>query len=80
MPDSSVGSLLPFAWSDEPSAARYGEGVSRPKFGERTREYRLRITSPNFPPMLWITKAETKKHAIKYAQARWPECKVEVQK
>jgi hypothetical protein len=28
--------------------------------------------------MTWITRAETKRHAIRYAEARWPGATVEV--
>lgn len=72
------GSFLPLRWDERPIGARHGEGISRPKDGAKTREYRLMITLPTTQPMLWITKAESKRHAIKYAKARWPECEVEV--
>ena len=28
--------------------------------------------------MTWITRAESKRHAVRYAEARWPGAEVEV--
>jgi len=63
---------------DESSMGRHGDGISRPQPSMPTREYRLIIYSKGGTPMTWVTRAETKKHAIKYAQARWPGAVVEV--
>lgn len=78
MADIPIGSMLPLRWAEEPTGARYGEGVSRPKAGRRTREYRLLVFQSGAQPLTWITRAETKRHAIKYAEARWPGAEVEV--
>lgn len=78
MPDAPIGSMLPWQWAEEPTAARHGEGISRPKPGSRTREYRLMVLQPGTQPLTWITRAESKRHAIKYAKARWPGAEVEV--
>jgi hypothetical protein len=64
-------------WDDQ-QQGRYGDGISRPKPKARTREFRLLVFKPGSQPMTWITRAETKRHAIKYAQARWPGSEVEV--
>ena len=70
--------FLPFSWTDPTPAARYGNGVSRPEPGNRTYEYRLIVTMPGSRPMKWITRAESKRHAKRYAEARWPGASVEI--
>lgn len=77
MPDS-IGQLLPFRWEDDEPTSQHGEGISRPKSGKQTREYRLMIYPHGSRPMKWITRAESKRHAIRYAQARWPGAVVEL--
>ena len=56
----------------------YGEGVSRPKSGSRTKEFRLIVYPQGARPLTWITRAESKAAAIKYAKNRWPSCEVEL--
>ena len=73
-----IGVMLPFQWVEELPESRHGEGVSRPQHGSRTREYRLLVFKPGSQPMTWITQAESTRHAIRYAQARWPGAEVEV--
>jgi len=70
--------LVPWQWDDELPTSRHGEGVSRPRPGITTREFRLLIFKPNAQPLTWITRAESKRHAIGYAQARWPGAAVKV--
>jgi hypothetical protein len=70
-------SILPDRWNGE-EQPRVGEGVSRPRFGARTREFRLIVYPKGAPPITWTTKAEDKRSAIKYAQSRWPGSEVEV--
>lgn len=77
MPETTTGSMLPWQWAEEPSEARYGEGVSRPRAGTRTREYKLIIYPTGARPMTWITRAESKRDALKYARNRWPGAEVE---
>jgi len=36
------------------------------------------VFKPGSQPMTWITRAESTRHAIRYAQARWPGAEVEV--
>jgi len=69
------GALL--QWAEEAQGV-YGEGVSRPKAGSRTKEYRLIVYPKGAKPLTWITRAESKAAAIKYAKNRWPSCEVEV--
>ena len=40
--------------------------------------YRIRVNEPGARPMLVTLPAETKRHAIRYAENRWPEASVEV--
>ena len=67
-----------FRSNDEDDNSRHGEGISRPVHGSRTREFRVIVFKPGSQPLTWITKAETKRHAIRYAEARWPGAEVEV--
>jgi hypothetical protein len=73
-----TAALVPWQWSDELPTSRHGEGVSRPQSGIKTREYRVLVFKPGSQPMTWITRAESPRHAIRYAQARWPGAEVEV--
>jgi hypothetical protein len=69
--------IVPFQWIEETTASRHGDGISRPRPKTRTREYRLIIFKPGAQPMTWITRAETKRAAICYAENRWPGAAVE---
>lgn len=74
----TTGAMLPWQWSEELPTSQHGEGVSRPRSGNQTREFRLLVFKPGSQPLTWITRAESKRHAIRYAQARWPGAEVEV--
>lgn len=76
--NDTIGAMLPWAWRDEPDGSKHGEGISRPAHGARTREFRVLVRKPGAEPMAWITQAETKRHALRYAQNRWPSATVEV--
>lgn len=67
-----ANTLVPFTWKDDNKDRRFGEGVSRPAPTARTKEYRLIIKEPGACKLTWTAKAESLKHAIKYAEARWP--------
>ena len=73
-----TASLVPWQWDDDLPTSRHGEGVSRPRPGITTREFRVLVYKPGSQPLTWITRAESKRHAIGYAQARWPGAAVEV--
>ena len=73
-----VGAMLPWQWREDEPTSKHGDGISRPKPKARTKEFKLLIYPQGCRPMTWITRAESKKHAIKYAQARWPGAEVEV--
>jgi hypothetical protein len=70
--------MLPWQWAEEPTTSKHGDGISRPRPKARTREFRLIVYPQGAQPMTWITRAETKRHAIRYAEARWPGATVEV--
>lgn len=73
-----TAALVPWQWNEELPTSQHGEGVSRPQSGIKTREYRVLVFKPGARPMTWITRAESTRHAIRYAQARWPDAEVEV--
>ncbi len=54
------------------------EGVTRPKKKAKTKKYRLRVAGFGISPMILSTNAENEEAAIKYAKARWKDCKIEV--
>lgn len=62
----------------EHDQANLGEGVSRPKPGQKTRMYRVVVRFTNARPMTAILSAASKRDALKYARNRWPmaECLV----
>lgn len=69
---------ITFQWHEDTAFVRRGDGISRPRPGSRTREYRVIVYPTGARPLTWITRAETKRHAIQYAEARWPGAAVEV--
>jgi hypothetical protein len=76
---STSSSPIAFQWRTDPEdEGVYGEGISRPRNGARTKEYRLLIYPSGARPMLWITRAENVDAAIRYAQNRWPSAEIEV--
>lgn len=73
------GALLPLLWHDPTDdESQHGEGISRPHAEARTKPFRVRVKKPNALPMIWTMRAESKRHAIKYALARWPGATAEV--
>ena len=67
---------VPFQWQEE-SLGRFGDGISRPLPKAKTRQCRVLVYPSGARPITWITRAESRDHAIKYAQARWPGAVVE---
>jgi hypothetical protein len=65
------------SWREEGEPARTGPGISRPMPGAATAMYHLRVRQPHGQPMKVTMKAESPSHAKRYAEARWPEAKVE---
>lgn len=62
----------------EHDQANIGEGVSRPKAGQKTRMYRVLVRFVNAQPMTAILPAPSKRDALKYAKNRWPAAACEV--
>ena len=54
------------------------EGVTRPKRKAKTKKYKLRVVGIGISPMILSTNAESEQAAIKYARARWADCKIEI--
>lgn len=67
-----ANTLIPFGWRDDNKERRFGEGISRPTSLARTREYKLVVKEQGACKLIWTAKAESMRHAIKYAKARWP--------
>jgi len=62
----------------EHDQANLGDGVSRPKPGQRTKMYRVSVRFVNARPMTAILPAPSKRDALKYAKNRWPGAACEV--
>lgn len=77
MINAPTGSMLPFQWAEEPTTAKLGDGISRPKPGSRTRQYQIKVHTAGARPMTVFMRAESKRAAIKYATNRWPGAQVE---
>lgn len=68
-----------FQWRNEDDdGACYGEGVSRPRHNARVKDFTVLVRPRGAQPLKWYTRAESKRHAIRYAQNRWPGATVEV--
>ena len=67
-----------FQWDDNHPHARHGDGISHPKKGSKTKTYKLLVRNSQMAAMKVELKAETKKDALRYGKARWPEAVIEV--
>ena len=74
-----MSGMQPLFW-EENTQARIGPGISRPREGERTKEFTLTVRTGNSMPMTWITRAPSLAKAMKFAKSRWPDCTVEVKR
>jgi hypothetical protein len=63
-------------WQED-QPGRNGPGISRPMPGAATAMYDLRVKLLHGKAMKVTLKAESPAHAQRYAEARWPEAKVE---
>ena len=63
-------------WQED-QPGRNGPGISRPMPGVPTAMYDLRVKPLHGSSMKVTLKAESPAHAQRYAEARWPEAKVE---
>ena len=73
MRDFSV--LIPWR-EDESKTPTLGDGLSRPKPGDRTKEFTVLVHIKGSKPMKWITRAPSGKTALTYAKNRWPHADV----
>jgi len=67
-----------FQWNDNHPEAQYGDGISHPRKGARTKPFKLLVRNQQAAPMIWRTDAENKTAAIRYGKARWPDAAIEV--
>ena len=65
---------------DEPLHGKFGDGVSRPRQGQKTRPYTLLVRQRENRPMRVTLPAPSRQAALRYARNRWPEAEVEVAK
>ena len=61
-----------FQWVDDDPQSQFGDGISHPQKGARTRMYNLLVRGAQMPAMKVRLHAETKQHALRYGKARWP--------
>lgn len=70
--------LTPLSWPEgEPNL---GEGVSRPTARARAKTYSILVRFSQAKPMKATIKAESQRHALKYAKNRWPLATIEILK
>lgn len=58
-------------WKDE-HPPTIGAGLSRPRDGERTKEFTLVVRFEKTKPMRVVFRAPSAKRAVAYAKNRWP--------
>ena len=68
---------MTFQWDDKHPQAQYGDDISHPRKGARTKIYKLLVRGPQMATMKVELKAETQRDAIRYGNARWPGAAVE---
>lgn len=69
---------ITFQWDETNPSSRYGDGISHPKRGAKTKLYRLLVRGPEMAAMKVQLPAETQRAAIAYGKARWPNAAIEV--
>ena len=69
-----------FQWQEDHPLSQFGDGISRPKRGAKTRLYKLLVRDSEMSAMKVELKAETQRDAIRYGKARWPGAAIEVTK
>lgn len=66
-----------FQWDETEPHSQYGDGISHPSKGARTKMYSLLVRGAQMPAMKVRLHAETKQHALRYGKARWPGAVIE---
>lgn len=74
-----MGEIAPFQWQIE-QKGQFGDGISRPRPGQRTKAFRLKVQLPKATPMIVTMAAPDRRSALLYAKNRWPGAAVEVVK
>ena len=68
---------ITFQWQEE-TISRYGDGVSHPKKGVKTKPFKILVRNGQMAAMKVELRAESKTAAINYGKARWPNAVIEV--
>lgn len=75
MKASDFGVVL--LWHEDAPKGSFGPGISRPREGERTKPYVVKVMQGNARPMKVTLHAANKTTALRYARNRWPGAQVE---
>ena len=68
---------ITFQWQEE-TTSRYGDGISHPKKGVKTKPFKILVRNGQMAAMKVELRAESKRAAINYGKARWPNAAIEV--
>ena len=68
---------ITFQWQEE-TTSRYGDGVSHPMKGAKTKPFKILVRNGQMAAMKVELRAESKRAAINYGKARWPNAVIEV--
>jgi hypothetical protein len=69
--------MISLTWDDSEPTSK-GPGVDRPAEGAATSLYHMRVYLARLAPMKVALRAESRKHAKRYAETRWPGARVEL--
>ena len=69
---------ITFQWQEDDAKSRYGDGISHPKKGSKTKLYKLLVRGSQMAAMKVQLPAENKTAALNYGKARWPYAVIEV--
>lgn len=69
-----MAEVAAFQWRTDPETlGSYGEGISRPRHNARVRDFKVIVYPKSAQPLIWYTRAESKRAAERYARNRWPD-------
>jgi len=69
--------VITFQWQEETNS-RYGDGISHPKKGAKTKLFKILVRNGQMAAMKVELRAESKRAAINYGKARWPNAVIEI--
>jgi len=69
--------VITFQWQEETNS-RHGDGISHPKKGAKTKLFKILVRNGQMAAMKVDLRAESKRAAINYGKARWPNAVIEV--